>query len=75
MNRLRDFARRNPVRVAAWVSATVAIIVGVLWPDMDVEPIITFVLATLGLGEYAQRIENAKTTEALLTPPPAEEEA
>ena len=73
MNRLRDFARRNPVRVAAWVSATVAIIVGVLWPDMDVEPIITFVLATLGLGEYAQRIENAKTAEALATPPPGEE--
>lgn len=70
MTRLKDFARKNPVRVAAWVSATVAIVVAVTWPDMDPQPVVTFVLASLGLGEYAQRIENAKTAEALATEPP-----
>jgi hypothetical protein len=61
MNRIKAFTRRNPVRVAAWVSATVAILITALAPDLPVEEVTVFVLATLGLGEYAQRVENDKT--------------
>jgi hypothetical protein len=61
MNRIRNFARKHPVRVAAWVSATVAIVVTALAPDLPVQEVTVFVLATLGLGEYAQRVENDKT--------------
>lgn len=70
---LKSFVQRNPVRVAAWVSATVAIVVTAVNPEMPVEPVVTFVLATLGLGEYAQRTENAKTEAALWTDPVADE--
>ena len=64
------FIRRNPVRVAAWVSSTVAIVLAAAAPDMPVEPVTIFVLSSLGLGEYAQRVENTKTTEALFTETP-----
>lgn len=67
MNWLTIFVRKNPVRIAAWVSATVAIVIAAVAPDMPVEPVVTFVLASLGLGEYAQRVENAKTEDALYT--------
>lgn len=63
--RILAFVHRNPVRVAAWVSATVAIVVTAVSPDMPVEPVVTFVLASLGLGEFAQRTENKKTEVAL----------
>lgn len=71
---LKAFVRANPVRVAAWVSSTVAILVAVIAPDLPVEPVVVFVLSTLGLGEYAQRVENAKTDEALHEQPPSEDE-
>lgn len=71
MDQLKDFIKQNPVRVAAWVSATVAIVMAVVAPDMPVEPVTIFVLSTLGLGEYAQRVENAKTEEALFATPPS----
>lgn len=72
MSRLATFVRRNPVRVAAWVSSSVAIVLAIAWPDMDPQPVITFVLASLGLGEYAQRVEDAKTAAALAQEPPVE---
>lgn len=67
--KIKDFVERNPVRVAAWVSSTVAIVVAFLLPDMPVEPAIAFVLSSLGLGEYAQRKEDAKTECAYYTIP------
>lgn len=70
MSKLSVFVRRNPVRIAAWVSSTVAILMAAVWPDMPVQPVVTFVLSTLGLGEYAQRVENSKTDAALHTLPP-----
>lgn len=69
MKALKEFAEKNPVRVAAWVSATVAIVMAVVAPDMPVEPVVVFVLSTLGLGEYAQRVEDKKTEAALWTDP------
>lgn len=63
--RLKGFAHRNPVRVTAWVSATIALLLTVLAPDLPVEPVVIFVLSSLGLGEYAQRVEDKKTVEAL----------
>ncbi len=69
MNKLRNFADRNPVRIAAWVSSTVALVVAFLVPDMPVEPAVAFVLSSLGLGEFAQKAENEKTLAALYTDP------
>lgn len=69
MKKLKSFVERNPVRVAAWVSSTVAIALAVFLPDLPVEPVTIFVLSSLGLGEYAQRVEDAKTEAAYWTDP------
>lgn len=68
----KSFIERNPVRVAAWVSSTVALVVAFLVPDVPVEPAVAFVLSSLGLGEFAQRKEDAKTDCALHSMPPEE---
>lgn len=73
MQKLKDFAYNNPVRVAAFVSSAVALLVAFVVPDAPTEPAIAFVLSALGLGEYAQRAENRKTDEALFTEVPEEE--
>lgn len=67
MQKLKDFAYNNPVRVAAFVSSAVALVIAFVVPDAPTEPAIAFVLSALGLGEYAQRAENKKTDEALFT--------
>lgn len=69
METIKAFVHRNPVRIAAWVSATVALVVSAVAPDVPVEAAVTFVLTSLGLGEYAQRIENVKTENALYAEP------
>lgn len=73
MSKLKGFIQRHPVRVAAWVTSTVAIIMAACFPDMPVEPVTIFVLSSLGLGEYAQRVEDAKTDVAYWTDPIVEE--
>ena len=73
MEKIKAFVYNNPVRVAAFVSSTVALVVSFVVPDVPVEPAIAFVLSALGLGEFAQRAENAKTDEALFTEVPEEE--
>ena len=73
MSKLKNFVEKHPVRVAAWVSATVAIVMSAVAPDMPVEPVVVFVLSTLGLGEYAQRVEDKKTEAALWTDPSEED--
>jgi hypothetical protein len=73
MQKVKDFVYNNPVRVAAFVSSTVALVISFVVPDVPVEPAIAFVLSALGLGEFAQRAENAKTDEALFTEVPEEE--
>ncbi len=70
MNKIKGFIYNNPVRVAAFVSSAVAIVVAFLVPDVPVEPAVAFVLSALGLGEFAQRAENRKTDEALFTEVP-----
>jgi hypothetical protein len=67
MQKIKAFTYNNPVRVAAFVSSLVALIVSVVVPGVPVEPAIAFVLSALGLGEFAQRAENNKTDEALFT--------
>lgn len=69
MEKLKQFVHRNPARVAAFVSSAVALIVSAVSPDMPVEAAVAFVLSALGLGEYAQRVENQKTEIALYTDP------
>lgn len=69
MNKLKQFIHDNPVRIAALVSSAVALVVSFLMPEVPTEAAVAFVLSSLGLGEYAQRVENDKTDEALLTDP------
>ncbi len=67
MEKLKSFVHKNPARIAAFVSSTVALLVAALSPDMPTEAAVAFVLSALGLGEYAQRVEDKKTEEALYT--------
>lgn len=69
MQKLKDFIEKNPVRVAAFVSSAVALVSSFLFPEVPTEVAVAFVLSSLGLGEYAQRKEDKKTEEALLTDP------
>lgn len=69
MEKLKSFAHRNPVRVAAFVSSAVALIISIISPEIPTEAAVAFVLSALGLGEYAQRVEDKKTEEALYTDP------
>jgi hypothetical protein len=69
MEKIKSFIHRNPARVAAFVSSAVALIVSYVSPDIPVEQAVIFILSSLGLGEYAQRIENDKTESALWTDP------
>ncbi len=69
MKALKDFIERNPVRVAAFVSSTVALVVSFVAPNVPVEAAVAFALSSLGLGEFAQRKEDKKTEDALLTDP------
>lgn len=69
MQKFKDFLEANPVRVAAFVSSAVALVASFLFPEMPNEAAVAFVLSALGLGEYAQRKEDQKTEDALLTDP------
>ena len=69
MNKITQFIHANPVRVAAFVSSLVALVASAVFPEVPTEAAVAFVLSSLGLGEYAQRVENAKTDEALFTDP------
>jgi len=73
MAKIKEFINGNPVRVAAFISSAIALIISVVVPDVPAEPAIAFVLSALGLGEFAQRAENKKTVEALFTDVPDEE--
>ena len=74
MKRIYDtLMHQNPVRTVAWISSTIALILAFIYPDLPTEPVVVFVLSTLGLGEYAQREENRKTEEALYAEPPVDE--
>ena len=70
MKKIKEFVYQNPVRVAAFVSSTIALLIAFVVPDAPTEPAIAFVLSALGLGEFAQRAENKKTDEALFSDVP-----
>jgi len=74
MEKIKAFIYNNPVRVAAFVSSTVALVVAFVVPEAPVEPAVAFVLSALGLGEFAQRAENKKTDEALFSEIPSEDD-
>ena len=67
---MKNFIEKNPARVAAFVSSSVALILTAINSDMPVEATVVFVMSVLGLGEYAQRKEDAKTEAALLATSP-----
>lgn len=66
MKTIRAFITKNPVRIAALVSSLVALVVTWVNPTLPVDSAIIFVLSALGLGEYAQRVEDRKTTDAFV---------
>lgn len=66
---MKDFIHRHPARVAAFISSAVALLVTYLSPELPVEQAVVFVLSALGLGEYAQRVEDRKTVEAFYADP------
>lgn len=66
---MKDLIRNHPVRVTAFISSAVALLIAFVNPDLPTEQAVIFVLSILGLGEYAQRIENEKTVDALYTDP------
>lgn len=67
---IKRFVDKHPARVAAFVSSAVALLLSALNSDMPVEATVVFVMSVLGLGEYAQRKEDAKTESALLATSP-----
>ena len=69
MEKIKSLIHRNPARVAAFISSAVALVISYISPEIPVEQAIIFVLSSLGLGEYAQRVENEKTEAALWTDP------
>lgn len=71
LNTLKEFARRNPVRVQAFITSTLLLLASIV-KDFPAEIVATLILTTLGLGEYSQRLENTKTDEALQQEPPTE---
>jgi hypothetical protein len=69
MEKIKSFIHRNPARVAAFVSSAVALVVSFAFPEIPSEAAVAFVLSSLGLGEWSQRVENDKTEAALWTDP------
>jgi phosphate/sulfate permease len=67
---MKEFVRKNPARVAAFVSSAIALLLTAVNSDMPVEATVVFVMSVLGLGEYTQRVENHKTECALLETSP-----
>lgn len=69
---IKELVKNHPARVAAFVSSGVALLLSAFNSDMPVEATVVFVMSVLGLGEYAQRVENHKTECALLEASPLE---
>jgi len=67
MEKIKAFIYNNPVRVAAFVSAAVALVAPLFSSTIPTESVVAFVLSAIGLGEFAQRAENRKTDEALFS--------
>jgi phosphate/sulfate permease len=67
---MKNFIEKNPARVAAFISSSVALILTAVNSDMPVEATVVFIMSVLGLGEYTQRKEDAKTQAALLETSP-----
>jgi hypothetical protein len=65
LENIKQFLYRNPVRVTALVTSIVALLATEFAPELPVEPVVVFILSALGLGEYAQYVENKKTLDAL----------
>ena len=67
---MRNFIDKNPARVAAFISSSVALLLTAINSDMPVEATVVFIMSVLGLGEYTHRKEDAKTQAALLETSP-----
>ena len=64
MKKIKELIHAHPARVSAWVSSTVVLVITALSPDINADAAVIFVLSSLGLGEYTQRVENKKTVAA-----------
>jgi hypothetical protein len=64
VKKIKELIHAHPARVSAWVSSTVVLVITALSPDINADAAVIFVLSSLGLGEYTQRVENKKTVAA-----------
>lgn len=65
-HRLAVYTTRNPARISGYISALV-LYFNKHYPQFPLDIIIPSVMIMIGMGEYAQRLENKKTVEALYT--------
>jgi hypothetical protein len=63
-NRIAIYTRKNPARIAGYLSALV-MYVNKHFPDLPLDIVIPSVMLMIGLGESSQRLENKKTRMAL----------
>lgn len=63
-NRLALYTRKNPARIAGYLSALVMYI-NKHWPSLPLDIVIPSIMIMIGLGESSQRLENKKTKMAL----------
>ena len=67
--KIKKFAKKNPARTYGYVAALGAYFAKTI-PSFPQELFMLFLMGILGLGESVQRVEDKKTNEALMTPPP-----
>lgn len=66
--------RNHPVRLTSYIGAVVPLLIA-RWPGVDWYTLTGLVLAIVGTGEAAQRLEDAKTSAAQQAPSPWDEAA
>lgn len=65
-NRLALYTKRNPAKIAGYLSALI-LYINKHFPHLPIDIIIPSVMIIIGMGESAQRLEDKKTIEALWT--------
>ncbi|MCF3100977.1 hypothetical protein IPZ58_05230 [Streptomyces roseoverticillatus] len=66
--------RNHPVRLTSYIGAAIPLLVA-RWPGVDWYTLAGLVVAIVGAGEAAQRLEDAKTSAAQQAPSPWDEAA
>ena len=65
--RLSNYVRKNPAKIAGYLSAIV-LYINKRIPGFPIDIIIPSIMLLIAMGEGAQKLEDRKTIEALYTP-------